>query len=570
MIYSYYVAVVISIIIIAALAFCLLKKDSTKLDKILFIIFVISFVAIIINIYLNGSTSINSDTAMYNRLRKGIVHEKSLILKDWTDRNGELYIFHIVQIGALLSAVFKDTVMSMVVSVFVMALISVGSGWYLSKKMFNDNSWLISIPIIYLFLMGREAEAVITIQGSYLDKIIVFTLCIGLLFEVFYSFRDDRKYMVKTIICSILIILMTASGARYLADYVVPAILALILSIYVDYGKEDKEISFKTKKAYAITFAVIVIATIIGLLCYKFLCNYHPVQTNSHNEMIFAGSSDTIKYAWTQVFFTILNCFGYDASANLLSLYGFHNFVSIVVALLLCVIIPIIQLIHIKDEDEKTRLYLYFAYIHNALIIFIVTFFEGKGNVRYMVPSVYIFIILSCRWLYANVLTKAKIKRIAWLSMITVSVLIEALYCVRQSSRWEEIRQSQLAFVEELEAHGLKKGYGEYLNTYYWEAVSGNDLEFAAIAFDGTRFVQASHHVDKYVYEPSAEKSFILLSESENAAYAALLPTLFDEPIDQFVVEGVISYETGVDTIGTNNFYIYVFDYDIAADISSQ
>lgn len=568
MIYSYYVAVVISIIIIAALAFCLLKKDSTKLDKILFIIFVISFVAIIINIYLNGSTSINSDTAMYNRLRKGILHEKSLILKDWTDRNGELYIFHIIQIGALVSAIFKDTVMSIVVSVFLMALISVVSSWYLSKKLFNDNSWLISMPIIFLFMLGKEAE--FTIGGAYLDKVIAFTLCVALLFEVFYSLRDDRKYLIKTIICFVLIIAMTAGGARYLADYVVPAILALILSIYVDYGKEDKEISFKTKKAYAITFAVIVIATIIGILCYKFLCNYHPVQTNSHNEMTFAGSLDSIKYAWDLVFFNVLYCFGYDNSVELTSLPGLHNFISIVAALLLCLIIPIIQLIHIKDEDEKTRLYLYFAYIHNVLIIFIVTFFEGKGNVRYMLPSVYIFIILSCRWLYANVLTKAKIKRTAWLSMITVSVLIEALYCVRQSSRWEEIRQSQLAFVEELEAHGLKKGYGEYLNTYYWEAVSGNDLEFAAIAFDGTRFVQASHHVDKYVYEPSAEKSFILLSESENAAYAALLPTLFDEPIDQFVVEGVISYETGVDTIGTNNFYIYVFDYDIAADISSQ
>ncbi len=541
-----------------------LEKNSGSFTKyVLIIMSIASMMAIIYSLFTFGQASFNSDSAIPIRSYRIIAETKKLFPTSWLDANGEYYIFHSNSIGILMVLLFKNQSLGRVVASFICIFIATVGTMFLSKKLFDNNSWAVSLPLIFLFMQGIEALDVLVYQAAYTALVVSATFCSAATYLILVEeeSKTRKSIVIKALLCSS-IFFMTLSGKRYFAEFIVPVVIAIVCFVYFDSqyfeGIEKKKLILKM----ATIFGYLLIPAALGFGTYKWLASWHQLTETAHTQLIFIESLDALREYVYYTFINVFKLFGFKANITFQSIYGVHNVLSIVIAFLICFIIPIKQFMEIKNENAPTKYFLYFGYIHNFIMIIISCLFVGKANERYMISTVIIFILISSRYVYDRLLSKGGKIGNAWAFLWLVAVLIECISLLSYSKGWKEVYDSNKELATHIAESGYAKGYGTYLNVMNMEIYSDKALQLGCVTVDGASLtLGGGSNYDARVLLGTEQPTFLLLRDYE-AEQATELMNQLSEPVKTEDVK-ILGYDDNGEIV-EKYATVYYFNYDIA------
>lgn len=108
--------------------------------------------------------------------------------------------------------------------------------------------------------------------------------------------------------------------------------------------------------------------------------------------------------------------------------------------------------------------------------------------------------------------------------------------------------EAQKEFVQKLVNMGLRKGYASYWKAYSNEVYSDLQLQISGIHIGENGIAPYYWLVDSEVFHVEDENTFLLLTQEEKDTIGGNIPTLFGEPTEELILDGM---------------YVFVFDYDI-------
>lgn len=523
-----------------------IKFDRSNL--LLKIIMLLSLVVAIYSALTYGRASIHSDSATSILLARCQVENISFFPKSWCYANGDLWVLSQNLIAIPLTYLFQDQSFARALQSVIWFLIAV---WVLktySKKCLQNSSWLISTSIFLLFLKG-EIDMIL-FQTAYTGGM-MFT-CLALIgIGVNY---DDKIKLKHSIVVFALFFLLSLGGIRNIAEYTLPICGAVII-LWIE--KNYKEVSFqkcKTSSVMEITkVGIILVGSFGGLITYKVIEKTHILNQTVNSSMIFVDSLNTVVSNLSNYIKGFFGIFGFDGNVDLISINGINNIISISICLVICFVLPYLQLKKIKLADDNTKLLVYYGVIHN-LIMFIMIVFTGKiESNRYILTSVFVCILISSNYIMECWLKEKNIFRNCILICYSICVCIASGSLLQLSNHWNEKLEAQKVVSQELEKRGLYYGVATYWNAYSNVIYSNCNLKIAGITIEGVnKPIPYRWLVDNkwFDVEKEYDKSFILLTEQENDYFIANnMMTEFGEPIESFGIQD--------DTV------VYVFDYNI-------
>ncbi|MBE5918596.1 MAG: hypothetical protein E7272_02020 [Pseudobutyrivibrio ruminis] len=526
-------------------------KDSGRVNIILAITAVICYLAVIFTTLTYGRVTINSDVALVYRFYNAIVNTKSIYPTSWNAVNGEIYAFTRLPVNVLMLALLKDKVLAIVVSNCIVFTLSITAVIWFAKKFFNNDFWLVFIPLFSVFLCGKEARMMIFLHGAYCGFIIIFTFVLGM----FWLDVINRKTTIcHTAIHSIIFFLMILGGKRHVAEYLLPTIATLV--VYFVFINRDKERKVVTIRDSLLKLAV---PAILAYLLYKAVCSTH--------NMNFGGNSNPtlsfgIKHIIENVkihFSNLFNIFGYAPERSTLA-----NIICIIVCVAICIIIPVLQAFEFKKMKETEKVFFTFMLMHNAEIL-LATVLGDLLQVRYLLSTSFLLVLVSTNYIYKKI-ASAKIMQI----QIVVSccfLILSGLYCrnlLKLTNNWQDKYEAQKSISKELVAHGVTKGYATFWLGYPNEVYSDGKLTFGGVDIAEASFMKQYSNCDNSCYEYKEGKCCVLLTDSEveylvNVAGGDFISTFATKPIDYFVISNPYFNEL----YGTDNILVYVFEKDI-------
>lgn len=536
----------------------MLKKDNLLLK----IICLLAFLAATYSIFTLGQTCIHSDSAVATRLSRSIIHNKSLLPESWNAVNGELHIFHDIPFAIITSLLITNQSVATMLGSFILVALTAAGMIYFSRKTFADDSWTVAISLFLVYLSGFNATDMLLYQACYTSQMIALTFCFGLLLEARFTDekRQQRKYYI---IYFVLLILMTMGGLRYIAEHVLPILATLVL---IDYYHED----IKDIKKWFFTVArdciCVLVPAAVGFGSYKLICKSHNMNDVVSGAMGFPNSLADIGSNLLTTIENIISCFGYSSGAKLVSVLGVKNLISIIIFLLVCIIVPILQTIHIKEEAVKVQAFYIFATVHN-LIMLIMVVCCGKVAERYILSTICACIIMSSRYIFSHWIVRGD-SQLLWKGLFVLATLAECTAMLLNTSGWQDKLEAEKGLCDTLLEHGLTKGYATYWNAYTYEVYSDNQIEFGAITLDDRYVKNYYWQVDDAAFNDSGQNSFVMLTAAEAEMYPNAIYIQLGDPIEDFVIEDAYIYDFLNDSYTTSDLFVYVYDHDVAADLA--
>ena len=527
----------------------LLKLITKKCEKrnVLEFICGLSIIVAGYSILTYGQATIDSDVATATILTKSIVEHKSWFPKSFNYANGDIWVISIWPECFFPFLIFKDQSFARAFGSLILVMLAVICVVYQSKKLFKNRSYLIAVPLFLIYLFGVSRH--VLYEASYTSQILWMALCSVWLYQIYKETTSRKVYIA---LYSILLLLLNMGGTRTLAEQTLPLLCACVIMQYLEI-REEQEINWKPiVKKQAGLFGITMIPSVIGIGIYKWLCTWHNVNNTVNNQTVFV---DSLKTVWDNIVITVCNlfeCFGFSGSAKLVSVYGLRNFVSVVMCVIVCIVVPVLQALKFKQEKEEVRFFYVFAIVHNLIMILLSVFF-GKTLSRYLLTTVFAFIIVSSRYIYVYWIEQKGIRQYVWVGLFVIASLIECAGMGLKGLSWEAVVTDRKEFNQQIIDHGVTKGYATYGNAYKNEVYSDLKIRFGAVNITNDSVSPFTWLVDGDVF--TAEKgiqTFLLLSEDENNLIKDNISNLFGSPVEEFMI---------------NNMYIYIFDHDIAIDM---
>lgn len=495
-----------------------------------------------------GQTNLNSDTATATLLARSILESRSLFPSTWNYANGEIWFLNNSLFCLLPSSLLKDQSLARMIGSFTFVLVAILGVMLQSEKFFRAKSWLIAVPIIMVFLFGMEEFSLF--QTAYTGQLLWIALGSTFLFAV-YADGSRRQRGWNLLFYGVLMTLLTMSGVRALAEQTVPALGTCFLMLCLKYADEQSDFRVLAKKALFL-FAGILLPAVLGLIIYKWLCSWHIMNVTSLSTTGFSASLETI---WHNIGLTIIDffsCFGYVGNVELLTVPGIRNFVSVIMCVLICLVVPVLQGRVLKKEPDEIRFFFFFTVIHNLIMILLAVFFD-KNEPRYLLTSVYCFVLLSSRYIYVYWIGQKNFRQYVWTGLFVLATAVECLGVLAECAGWTTALAQQEALSRELESRGLTKGYATYWNAYSNEVYSDLKIRFGAVTLEENGFACMYWLVDDSAFTPAAGKeTFLLLSQEEEESLTGSVSDYLGEPTETFSFDNMI---------------VYVFDHDIAGDL---
>lgn len=519
------------------------KIDVTKLG--LKIVALLAVLSVCFSIVTYGQTCIHSDTATATILSNSIVDNKSYFPATWNYVNGDIWVICNALFTLIPSQLMSNQSLARMIGSLVYVLLSMAGIIYQSRKMHKNNSWLISIPALFLCLFGMYDY--ILYQAAYTGVPLWMALNMTFINEIYQLPKGKLKNKYISIYF-VLNILLVMGGTRFLAEMVIPEILAVALFLYIKAARENKVTKTLINKGVELG-AVIMVPSIIGFGIYKWLCSWHNINSTSHNETVFVESfpqiADNFKIAIENLFV----CFGYTGNAQLVSITGFRNLVSITLCIIMCFVVPYLQIRNYKNERDEVQLFCLFTLFHNLILIMVVVFFNETFS-RYMLSSAMALVLMSSRYIYDNWIEQESFRKDVWRSLFIFAVLVECAGIIKQGVGYKATLAEEKAFNAELVNEGFSKGYATYWNAYTNEVYSDGKIRYAGVHITDGKVVPFRWLVDDSAFEPQdGISTFLALDDEELQQATNELEKQFGQPIDEFELNG---------------FHIFVYDYDIA------
>lgn len=494
-----------------------------------------------------GQTGIHADAATASLLTRAQLRHKDFFPDTWYYGNGDIWVFSSQTFTAPFVMLMKNQSLARMLGSSLLCCATACAIYFHNKKGFQSNAWLIAIPLLFLFISGERD--MIMYESAYLTQMLMMSVIPFMAYKVYTRTAGKWLHMV---FCLTLIILMMG-GIRFMAEQILPVWCTCVVLTYAEIRNRDT-IDWKGTFTKCVRFSVsIMLPAIIGLAVYVWLKRTHNV-VNTANNALFLNDSINACFNSINAYITnTFSCFGFTANAYLLSIDGLQNMISVIMCILIMLVIPLLQATKLKKEPEYVRFFYGFATIHNLIMMIMIVFFVAKTtSAHYVLTSIFANMIVSARYIYVYWIKQKHFDKYIWTVLFLFASLVGCIDIASDSIGWEEKVLSKKAIQQQLVDRGLTKGYGEFWTVYGQELYSDFQIQYGGLSYYEGIPVKFVWLVDAAVYEPEDKETFLILSDYEHKDVAPNIPSLFEEPIDYFVLDG---------------FHVYVFDYDITVDI---
>ena len=550
----------------ARLVFPAILKKRIEADDVLSMLCIVALAVVAYSCLTLGQVRIHSDTSHSTLLAQSIAEHRSLFPAQWSYRNGEIWFLASELPVMIPSLLMRNQPMARMIGSLIYVLAASAAVFGLSRRTFKDHSWSLAIPILMLCIFGQRDHMLY--QASYTGQIIWIALCGLLLYEI-YQRTDTKKLNRYYFIYAGLMVCLTMGGMRILAEQTMPALLAVFFTFWIRIRKKEGD-DRKNIRSFFYMAAGICVPTVIGYGIYKWLCRWHNMNYSHLTGMTFVGSIEEIwDNLWTMVR-NMFTCFGFNGSVKLTSVYGARNLVSLVLCLLVVFIVPALQLRKLEEEPDSVKLFVTYGMCHNLILVVYAVLF-GLTPARYMLTTVFVSVIISARYIYAHWIRPGGYRSFIWVLLFFIAIGAECAGTMYSSRGWTDTMNDLRTEREVFLSRGLTKGYATYWNSYVSTIYSDFDVRFAPIIFSDEGLpLKRDCLIDSDIFEPEDGPTFLFLSTSERNALSDELDAYLGEPVEVFQVPHHYHYYYSAggysDTVET--FWVYVYDHDIAEDMT--
>lgn len=525
-------------------------KDFTY--AILLIICVIAVLSALYTCLTYGQVCMDSDTAINYRYYKGMKLTGSIYPKTWNAANGEICSFDRLPVNVLMLALIKNPIIATALTSAISFLLVCLSMIWLSEKFFDNKSWVVAIPILAVYMSGKVSRDMFLFQSGYCFTLIAIIFAAGLFLKI--STSDDKANIKDIIAHCLMLFLMMVGGIRYAIEFILP--LAATVFVYCVYRAIHKE---KTAKIVKKSGALLIVPAALGYILYRVICSTHNMNFGTNSNPTIRLDFEYIASNFSKTINNVLSLFGY-------SIYNrtIVNIAIVVVAGLICVVIPVMQLIQYKDMTQNELNFFVFGFMHNAELLLAIIV-GGLTEERYLLSSIGILVVVSANYIY-KVIGNIKFKAIKY-ALIALHLLFTLFLCrdlLKLTKDWQDKFEAKQEISQQLIDNGITKAYATYWMGYTNELYSKGKLTVGGVDISQGSFKKQYSNCDDSAYYKKNGKSCLFLSEEEVAQLISSLGDNFadrtvGEPVDVLTFEGPYLQEL----YGTEKIYAYVYDEDI-------
>ncbi len=530
-----------------------------KRDKAIIAMKIGAMLAFVIAIYATvtyGQGVIHSDSATTNRLFKSMCSSGGFYPKTWNFYNYELYSFSIQNIGAYIQFLIINTIIARVLAqVFVLMLACYSIIWF-SRKIFKDISYTIIIPIIFVVMSGTNYWDMFLYQAAYVIQIFVIALLYGMAYKVINKNEANIYYKIVHIIFMFIFMM---GGLRYAAEYVIPFSGMLFINGILALAKREKDTVINYVKNYIVLF---VIPTLLGFLIYKYVCVTHA----SH---VLGNQVGTIKFDVTPTEF-ISNVI--TTIRNLFYSFGFvndgfviKNIVAIMVALLVFIVLPIIQIFDFKNLSKEELDYTSFTIIHNMIMLTVVLL-GSKTYQRYIFTSIYLTAFISGNCITRKFFSHGGFKKILTSIICLTLTIVYTIGLFISTFGWQQMVSRQKKQCKDLIDKGVTKVYASYWIAYPYEIYSNNKLSAGAISIRPRNLQKNYLLADDSEFDTINGRSAIVMTQKEADDCSDAVHIICGQQDEDFLIKDAIVSDN--ENYYTSDLVVYVFNEDVGDKLS--
>lgn len=520
-----------------------------KLDryKLLECVMWVSIVAGIYSILTYGQTVIDSDVATASLLAKSQIDNHSLFPKTWNYANGEIWCLSINLFVLPFVVILKDQVLARLLGSALVVLVAIISVSYVCKKI-NNRLHLLVIPMMLVIMRGTSE--MVLYQVAYTIPFILVCIMPYLFYKA--CLQCEKINMRYWILSSVFLCLICISGIRNIAEIILPLFCGECAIIYLEIRKQEhvawNKVWYKLVKVGCSS----LFPAGIALFIYKTICMNRNVHDTKMNAVVFAKSIQEVFHNFVRMLENIFLTFGYNGEQKVLTSGGICNVISICVCLLFVFIIPVLQALKIKNEDDFFQFYFSFSIVHNSIMMIMITFF-GKTETRYVFTTVFMFVVISSHYVVKYWIAEKNFRKYIWTGMFFLVAMIQSLCVINLSVGWTNRLKERREISKEIQNHGLTKGYATYWNAYSNQLYSNMQITYGGTMIFNNSITLYYWLVDDSAFEQSTERTFLMLDRNEIAS--------LDEKIMQRMLK------KADEVFNVKNYTVYVFDYDICVEL---
>lgn len=542
------------------------KNEKELIDFREIVLDITSIVSLIISIYAaltEGQTYVHSDSATAIKLVDSIIKNQSLFPKSWAYNNGEIWLLSTHLFAFIPNAIYSNASFARAMTSTLIILCFVVMLYVYLKKGVSSKAYLLIIPVVLVF-MQRDNRFIIY-EACYTVLLIWLILQLFLFSRLVEGVFENQKLSIPYLISfSIIQALICVGGIRWFSEITIPFIGGLILLLIYD---NEKHI----EKGNWLIIGSVIFSSIIGIIFYKSISSTHIINNSHNNVMLF---SETLEACWKNVgtyIQSLYACFTFEGGVKLFSLQGVANAVGMVMATIICFVVPFLQITKLRQESIAVKLLFFITVVHNAIMLMIEIMcgiIDEEYDERYLLSSVFLLIVLSCRYIYSYWIQGKEFDGHVWSVLFFVVTVIMSINLLTSTTDWHKKLESEKNFAEELVSRGLTKGYASYWNAYETEMYSDKKLRIGGIKVRDSRIHRWNVLVDDSIFDEEKCDTFLILTEEEVQNLGDRLAIDYGVPIDEFVVEKVYSFDGKKHQY--QDYYIFVYDYDIIQNMDDN
>ena len=503
-----------------------------------------------------GQGVIHSDSSVTNRIFYSMRESGGFYPKTWNFFNYELYGFTIQNIGAYVQFFIRNTIIARVVTSALILILAAFSIVWFSKKVLKDNSYEVTIPILFVFMSDVNYRDMFLYQADYVIQVIVITLCYGMAYKIIKQNDKTIRYMV---IHSFLLFLLMIGGLRYAAEYVLPFSFMLGVNGIFALIKKEKKTVLDYIKNYILFFAV---PTGIGYALYKYICYSRAshVLGNQVGSVNLDFSIKTIMQNTSDTFHNLFEVFGYINDGSLIK-----NAIAVLIAVAIFVVLPVVQLIDIKKLSLEEFDYTLFAIFHNIIMLSVIIL-GSKTYERYLFTSIFAAALIS-----ANCVSRRLLSKDDWkiYTVTGVILLLTVFYCVdlySSTGNWKYLVEKQKEQCQMLIDKGVTKVYAPYWMAYPYEIYSNNKIKAGAIDLQARSLQKGYTLTDDGSFKPIKGKSAIIMTKREADEFSNSMHVTLGQQAEDFIIKDAVISNN--ENYFTDDIVAFIYNEDVGDQLT--
>ncbi len=523
-----------------------IEKKRIDLDTVMHMVCLIAITFALYSCLSVGQANIHSDMAAATLLVRSQIKHHSFFPTSWCYVNGDVWVIGLNLFVMPFYLLLENQSLVRALGSALLIIVTLIGLYYNSRKLFNDHSWVISMPLLVLFLYG--IGDMILYSAAYTGQMFWLAMISVVAFRAF----SNSKSKGGAACFAILLVLLCMGGIRQVAECVIPVWCAFIIMLYIE-NREAAcfgECKDALRKVIYIS-AVVGIPSVVGLYIYKYICNLGIVVHTESDSMLFVGSLNDCCDNFIAYILNMFSNFGFNGRQVLVSIIGIRNMVSVCACLLVVFIIPVLQFRKLKGESEGYVFFYIFGIVHN-LIMFLLAILFGKTAGRYMLSSIFICMMVSAHYVIQYWYKPKNLQKIVCSTAFITAVFVQCIALLYQSRGWQVLLEDKREFAQILIDHNLTKGYASFWNAYTNMIYSDLKLEMGGVLVREESITPFRWLVDADIFEAEDTSTFLLLSEEEKELISSNINDWFGSSVEEFVLD---------------NMYVYVYDYDIVSNI---